>query len=167
MQTEYLVMAHGREESVQKARMSLVTNKRVSTGSNSQLERAVRQDGGAVLLPLKSPRAHILLSAFRLRATATMQYRRSLCRVQHTNPGLACPPDKAQIEVLSSPGGSTNVSRRWCQQGPSDAPASPLLPSRLPLRPLSSSVHAASRTQLFFTHSTLSLRDCSLPNRQN
>ena len=34
--TEYLVMAHGREESVQKARMSLVTNKRVSTGSNSR-----------------------------------------------------------------------------------------------------------------------------------
>ena len=36
MQTEYLVMAHGREESVQKARMPLVTNKRVSTDSNSR-----------------------------------------------------------------------------------------------------------------------------------
>ena len=32
--------------------------------------------------------------------------------VQHTNPGLACSPDKAQVEVPSSAGGSTNVSSR-------------------------------------------------------
>ena len=34
--TEYLVMAPGREDRVQEARKSLVTNKRVSTGSNSR-----------------------------------------------------------------------------------------------------------------------------------
>ena len=47
MHTEYLVMAHGREESVQKAGMSLVTNGGVH-GFELPLERAARQDGGAV-----------------------------------------------------------------------------------------------------------------------
>uniref|UniRef100_A0A8C4N7L5 Carbohydrate (N-acetylgalactosamine 4-sulfate 6-O) sulfotransferase 15 n=1 Tax=Eptatretus burgeri TaxID=7764 RepID=A0A8C4N7L5_EPTBU len=68
--------------------------------------------------------------------------------VHHTNPGLACSPDKAQIEVLSPPGGSTNVSRRWCQQGPSEVPASPLLPSRLEAR-LHNSILSAPPCRLY------------------
>ena len=82
----------------QAARMSLVTNKRVSTDSNSRSNVPRGKKWRAVLL-LRSPRAHVLLSTFWLRATSTMRDRRSLSRVQHTNPGLACPPDKAQVEV--------------------------------------------------------------------
>ena len=68
-------------------------------GFELQLECAARQDGGAVLFLLKSPRAHALLSAFRPRAMSMMGLSRSLSRVQHTNPGLARSQDKAHIEV--------------------------------------------------------------------
>ena len=44
-------------------------------GFELQLERAARQDGGAVLFLLKSPRAHALLSAFRPHAMSTAQVR--------------------------------------------------------------------------------------------
>ena len=43
--TEYLVMFHGREESVKST--NVARNRRMSTDSNSQLERAAWQDGGA------------------------------------------------------------------------------------------------------------------------
>ena len=60
--TEYLVMFHGREESV-KARMWLVTS-RCPRIRAPKLEHAAWQDGGAVLFLLKAPLAHALLSAF-------------------------------------------------------------------------------------------------------
>ena len=68
--TEYLVMSHGREDSVKST--NVARNRRMSTDSNSQLERAAWQDGGAVLFLLKSPCAHTLLSAFRPHAMSTM-----------------------------------------------------------------------------------------------
>ena len=68
--TEYLVRFHGREDSVKST--NVARNRRMSTDSNFQLERAAWQDGGAILFLLKSPRAHALLSAFRPRAMSTM-----------------------------------------------------------------------------------------------
>ena len=46
---EYLMMFHGREDSVKSTKVA--RNKWMSTDSSSQLERAAWQDGGAVLLP--------------------------------------------------------------------------------------------------------------------
>ena len=110
-------MFHGREESVKS--MNVACNKRMSTDSSPQLERAAWQDGGAVLFLLKVPRAHALLSAFRPRAMSTAQDRQIndffflpqpiSPKVQHTNPGLACSPDKAQIEV---PGSGKRIGKR-------------------------------------------------------
>ena len=98
--TEYLVRFHGREDSVKKH--ECCSQQADVHGFELQLERAARQDGGAVLFLLKSPRAHALLSAFRPRAMSTMGLSRSLSRVQHTNPGLAYSSDKAQIKVPGS-----------------------------------------------------------------
>ena len=74
---------------------NVARNKRMSTDSSPQLERAAWQDGGAVLFLLKAPRAHALLSAFRPRAMSTAQDRQIndgpqpiSPKVQHTNPGL-------------------------------------------------------------------------------
>ena len=60
--TEYLVMFHGREESVKG--MNVARDKPMSTDSSPKLEHAAWQDGGAVLLLLNAPLAHALLSAF-------------------------------------------------------------------------------------------------------
>ncbi len=49
-----------------------------------------------------------------------------------SRPGLFSIPGPSRGP--SSTGGSTNVSRRWGQQGPSEGPASPLRPSRLEAR---------------------------------
>ena len=106
-------------------------------GLELPLERAAWRNGGVVLL----------LPSHRTRSPRALTPRKvddrpqpTSLTVQHTNPGLARSPDKAQVEVPSSAGGSITVSSRWCAQGPSEAPASPLLPSRLearlPLRPL-------------------------------
>ena len=88
---------------------NVARNQRVSTGSSSSSNALRGKNGGAVLFLLKSPRAHALLSAFPPRAMSTMRDRQihdgpqpiSL-EVQRTNPGLACPPDKVQVEVLGS-----------------------------------------------------------------
>ena len=62
--------------------------------------RAARNGGAATpVASCSSPRALFLLSALGLRATSTMRDRRSLSRVQHTIPGLACSPDKVPVEV--------------------------------------------------------------------
>ena len=71
--TEYLVMFHGREDSVKST--NVARNRRMSTDSNSQLERATWHNGSAVLFLLKSPRAHALLSAFWPRAMSMAQVR--------------------------------------------------------------------------------------------
>ena len=98
--TEYLVMAHGREESVQKVGMSLVTNKRVSTGSNSQLERAARQEMAA------------LYSCFSHRVRGSPQRVPALRSVDDARPPI-------------SPQGSAHKSRPSLssRQGPSRGPS--------------------------------------------
>ncbi len=60
--TEYLVMFHGREESVKST--NVARDKLMSTDSSPKLEHAAWQDGGAVLFLLKAPLAHALLSTF-------------------------------------------------------------------------------------------------------
>ena len=71
--TEYLVMFHGREESVKST--NVARNKPMSMDSSPQLEHAAWQDGGAVLFLLKAPRVYALLSAFWPRAMSTAQDR--------------------------------------------------------------------------------------------
>ena len=60
--TDYLVMFHGREESVKST--NVARDKPMSTDSSPKLEHAAWQDGGAVLFLLKTPLAHALLSTF-------------------------------------------------------------------------------------------------------
>ena len=76
------------------------------------------------------------------------------CETAKSTMGLSRSLSRSSIQIQAWPVLQTrsksrswapaNVSSCWCQQGPSDAPASPLLPSRLearlPLRPLSSSL---------------------------
>ena len=78
----------------------------MSTDSNSQLERVAWQGGGAVLFLFRTARG---LRALRPRTRPTAQDRQIKegpqpisPKVQHTNPGLACAPDKAQIKVPGS-----------------------------------------------------------------
>ena len=102
-------MAHGREESVQKAGMSLVTNGGVH-GFELPLERAARKDGGAVpFLLLYSPRARSPRALTSRRVEDGPQL--ISLTVQHTNPGLDYPPDKALVEVRV-PQADHNVSSR-------------------------------------------------------
>ena len=72
------------------------------------------------------------------------------CSAHESRPGLFS--IQGPSRGPSSTGGSTNVSRRWCQQGPSEGPASPLRPSRLearlPLRPPSSSLGRITDVQV-------------------
>ena len=85
---------------------NIACNKRMSTDSSFQLERAAWKNGGAVLFLFRTARG---LRALRFRARPTAQDHEinngpqpiSL-KVQHTNPGLACAPDKAQIGVPGS-----------------------------------------------------------------
>ena len=60
--TEYLVMFHGREESVKST--NVARDKLMSTDSSPKLEHAAWQDGSAVLFLLPAPLVHALLSAF-------------------------------------------------------------------------------------------------------
>ena len=93
--------------------MNVARNKRMSTDPSPQLERAAWQDGGAVLFLFRTARG---LRALRPHARPMAQDRQindgpqliSL-KVQHTNPGLACAPDKAQIEV---PGSGKRIGKR-------------------------------------------------------
>ena len=74
-------------------------------GFEPQLERAAWQDGGTALsFPhrTRSPRA---LTPHKVDDGPQM----ISLKVQHTNPGLACSPDKAQIEV---PGSSKRIGKR-------------------------------------------------------
>ena len=109
--TEYLVRFHGREDSVKST--NVARNKRMSTDSSPQLERAAWQDGGAVHFLFRTARG---LRARRPRARPTAQHRQIndgpqliSPKVQHANPGLACSPDKAQIEV---PGSGKRIGKR-------------------------------------------------------
>ena len=96
-ETEYLVMSHGREDSVKST--NVARNRRMSTDSNSRSNVPL----GKMELVLPFPLSH------RTRSPRALTSRRvddgpqliSLT-VQHTNPGLACPPDKVQVEVLGS-----------------------------------------------------------------
>ena len=126
--------------------MNVARNKRMSTASSPQLERAAWQDGGAVLFLLKSPHAHALLSAFQPRTMLTMGLSQSLSRSSLQIQAWPVLQTRPKSRCRAPASGSANGSSRWCEQGPSEAPASPLLPSRLearlPLRPLSSSLRA-------------------------
>ena len=104
-------MFHGREDSVKST--NVARNKRMSTDSSPQLERAAWQDGGAVLFLFRTARG---LRTLRPRARPTAQDRQIndgpqpiSPKVQHTNPGLACSLDKAQIEV---PGSGKRIGKR-------------------------------------------------------
>ena len=85
---------------------NVARNKRMSTDSSPQRERAAWQDGGAVLFLFCTARG---LRVLRPHARPTAQDRQIndgpqpiSPKVQHTTPGLACSPDKAQIEVPGS-----------------------------------------------------------------
>ncbi len=102
--TEYLVMFHGREESVKST--NVARNKRMSTDSSPQLEP--RRMAKWRLSFCRRPHARGLRALWP-RAMSTAQVRQIndgpqpiSSKVQHTNPGLACSPDKAQIEVPGS-----------------------------------------------------------------
>ena len=59
---EYLVMFHGREESVKST--NVARDKPMSTDSSPKLDHAAWQDGGTVLFLLKALLVHALLSVF-------------------------------------------------------------------------------------------------------
>ncbi len=117
------------ERTVSKARMSLATGGCPGIRAPARTRRVARWRRRTLSFPhrTRSPRA------LTPRKVDDGPQLISLT-VQYTNPGLACSPDKAQIEVPGSGKRTANVSSRWCEQGPSEAPSSPLLPSRLEAR---------------------------------
>ena len=102
--TEYLVMSHGREDSVKST--NVARNRQMSTDPSSS-SNAPR---GEMELVLPLPPSHRTWS---LRALTPRRFddgpQLISLTVQHTNPGLACSPDKAQIEV---PGSGMRIGKR-------------------------------------------------------
>ena len=128
----------------QEARMSLVTSgcPRVRTPSSNH---AARQKWRRSTFPAQvttPSSAH----------SGSAQCRR--CETAKSTMGLSRSLSRSSVQIQAWPALQTrsksrscapaNVSSRRCEQGPSEVPASPLLPSRLkarlPLRPLSSSL---------------------------
>ena len=102
--TEYLVRFHGREDSVKSTNGA--RNRRMSTDPSSSSNAPRGEMELVLLLPpshrTRSPRA------LTLRKVDDGPQLLSLT-VQHTNPGLARSPDKAQIEV---PGSGKRIGKR-------------------------------------------------------
>ena len=102
--TEYLVMFHGREDSVK--RHECRSQKANVHGFELQLECAAWRNGArppfAPFACTRSPRA---LTSRRVDDGPQL----ISLMVQHTNSGLACSPDKAQVEGPSSASGTNFV----------------------------------------------------------
>ena len=143
---------HGREDSVKST--NVARNRRMSTDSNSQLEPCRVAKWRLSFYSRPHARG---LRALWPRAMSMAQVRQindgpqpiSLM-VQHTNPGLACAPDKAHIEVPSSAGASTTcrVVRRVRTVRISGV-SSPAFPPRSPTS-ASSSQFLSLSNHLFF-----------------
>ena len=110
--TEYLVMAHGREDRVQKARRSLVTSGGVH-GFKPPLQRTAQQEM-AQQLPLPLVRHRVRGSPQRVPTPSSVDDARSPISLQgsahKSRPGLFS--IQGPSRGPSSTGGSTNVSSR-------------------------------------------------------
>ena len=113
--TEYLVMFHGREESVKST--NVARNKPMSTDSSPKLEHAAWRNGGVVLLLPAAPAHAASARSNPARSTAPDRqvddgFQQISHTVQHTSPGLACSPDKAKSGCRAPAGWVHGIPKR-------------------------------------------------------